>query len=549
MRRALVAGLGLALLGGAPADDGSQATLRAELQRTTGQLKLPTSPPPYYVGYWLVDYDQRNVVATSGSLVSDDREQGRTVRVYTRVGDASFDNSNFVGDDGVYGGAAGSVPVNVAADSSTSLRRTLWRLSDVVYKQSVETLEKKRAQREIEVGSRDQRADFSSEEPVRHAEPMRRLGAKLDPVAYAKRVSGVFREARHVHSNDVEVIVSNERRHFVSSEGSEIDVPTPYLGLRISATAQADDGMPLSRQVSFQRVTGELPVVEEAVAAAKRIADELASLRAAPVVEDYSGPVLFEGLAAAQLVHDLLGEALTGTPAPKGAESLESPLARKLGKRILPVSFEAFDDPTLTEIDGLPLLGHYVVDDEGIAAQRVRLVEGGRLRGFLMSRAPRKGFDRSNGHGRNGLSGWPRGRVGNLVLRARGGSSTAGLRARLLRAVREEGGDHGLIIRELEPRPVGSGGVAVPAPVLAYRIGLDGREQLVRGAQFSPMTVRDLKDILAAGRKLAVHSFATSTPRGFDIAASVVSPSLLFEDVELRRPTRSFRRPPVVPRP
>ena len=46
------------------------------------------------------------------------------------------------------------------------------------------------------------------------------------------------------------------------------------------------------------------------------------------------------------------------------------------------------------------LLGNYPYDDEGIAAQRVTLVDHGVLRNFEMSRQPLNGFPQSNGHGR-----------------------------------------------------------------------------------------------------------------------------------------------------
>ena len=44
-------------------------------------------------------------------------------------------------------------------------------------------------------------------------------------------------------------------------------------------------------------------------------------------------------------------------------------------------------------------------------------------------------------------------------------------------------------------------------PVLVYRVYPDGREELVRGLRFRGLTVRSLRDILAAGGEPAVFDY------------------------------------------
>jgi len=46
-----------------------------------------------------------------------------------------------------------------------------------------------------------------------------------------------------------------------------------------------------------------------------------------------------------------------------------------------------------------------------------------------------------------------------------------------------------------------------------------------------------------------VYSFVAESDGGLDTPVSVVAPSLLFEDIEVRGPTTPSKRPPVVPRP
>ena len=47
----------------------------------------------------------------------------------------------------------------------------------------------------------------------------------------------------------------------------------------------------------------------------------------------------------------------------------------------------------------------------------------------------------------------------------------------------------------------------VSLPLLAYRVYPDGREELVRGLRFKDLTVRSLRDIVAAGGEPAVFDY------------------------------------------
>src|SRR5262249_58431810 len=112
-----------------------------------------------------------------------------------------------------------------------------------------------------------------------------------------------------------------------------------------------------------------------------------------------------------------------GTPPPKTASAgsddggQQSVLAGKLGQRVAAPTLSLVDDPLLASGPGkAPLLGNYRVDDEGVPAQRVSLIEQGVLKSLLMSRTPRKQIARSNGHGRAPRFAGVRAHVGTLVL-------------------------------------------------------------------------------------------------------------------------------------
>src|SRR5206468_7525487 len=154
------------------------------------------------------------------------------------------------------------------------------------------------------------------------------------------------------------------------------------------------------------------------------LAQNVAALSHAPKGEDYSGPVLFEGEAGAQIFAEVLGRnlALTRRPVMEGGRGggfQPSELEGRIGARVLPESFEVVDDPTQTEWRGRPLFGHYEVDREGVVPKPLRLVEKGALKSYLLTRQPVRGFEGSNGRARMpGGFGASTASFSNLFVRA-----------------------------------------------------------------------------------------------------------------------------------
>ena len=136
--------------------------------------------------------------------------------------------------------------------------------------------------------------------------------------------------------------------------------------------------------------------------AAQALAENLTKLAAAPVGEDYNGPILFEGAAAAQLLAEVLGKNLTLQRRPvseRGRNGFFQPseLEGRQGSRIMPEFMTVVDDPTQQEWRGKPLFGRYEVDREGVVPKPLTLVEKGVLKNFLLTRQPVRGFTGSNG--------------------------------------------------------------------------------------------------------------------------------------------------------
>jgi hypothetical protein len=397
--------------------------------------------------------------------------------------------------------------------------------------------------------------------------------------ARVRRLSAVFLNYPGVMRSSVSFEGGAGRLYLLNSEGARIRVPEGSAALRVLATAQAPDGMPLRDNAIFYALDpARMPPDSEIERAARDVATDLTALVQAPAGEAYTGPVLFEGAAAGQLFAQLLGKNLAvprrpvsprGRPLPFASSEFEN----RLNSRILPEWIDVVDDPGQVDWHGRPLFGHYDVDLEGIRAQRVSLVEKGVLKNFLLTRQPVKGFTASNGHARlPGSFGAKAAGAGNLFVNAAGGVPPAELRKRLVDLCRERNKPYGILIRKMDfPSSASvdelrrmlagmaqSGGAARPVslPLLVYRVYPDGREELVRGLRFRGLDARSLKDILAASNEPAVFDFYDSTApfamiggATFVSETSVIAPSVLLDDVELEPMKEDLPKLPVVPPP
>ncbi len=567
MKRVATAGIAASLLCShaqaaptAPEQSPLVRALKDEIQRSFGELKLPDSPKPYFVQYTALDQTDGYLGASFGAILAKHESRSRYIRADFRLGTRAFDNTNFGSQfEGMR--APQILPLD---DDYAVIRRTLWHVSDSAYKSAAEGFATKTAALKNQTAVTDDAGDFTVEAPVHVVvEVPSAIGPLESFEPLVRKLSLIAKDYPEIQESDVTLHIVAVRQTVVTTEGTLAIQSHAYFDLYVPFSTQADDGMDLKIGLRIVHTGRAKPLSEAALSdEAKRVAAELMDLREARPAEDYTGPVLFEGLAAPEIVSTVLAPNLLGTPPRKTEANANSFLkelaakeiefAGKVGRRVLPAAFSVEDDPTIDRIGDLPLVGTYSVDDEGILASRVVLVENGMLKGFAMSRTPRKGFDHSNGHGRSEFSMLPKAAIGNLIVSSRDGLSAQNLRKRLLDQVKAEHLPFGIIIRKLEDDP--SGGYAAmlrsmrgasggPAATVTVKLLPNGTEELMRGAQLGLVSVAAFEDIIAAGRE-PVAMNATS-----GASSSVVAPALLFKRIELKKPTGSKNRVPALKRP
>lgn len=554
-------------------DDPILRAMRDEMARSR-QLGV-VDDKPYYIEYAIDDAELYSLSATLGGLFNERRNRLRIPRIQVRVGDYAFDNTNHVFSD-VYTGSRYD-PAQFPLDNNyDTLRYSLWLATDRAYKQAAEAIARKRAALK-NITVTEKVPDFAKAPPVKLIQPAARV--PVDGNAWKTRLrelSAIFAGYPEILQSLVDFEVSQTNSYVVNNEGSEIRYPDRVAFLRVRAHALAPDGMIVRDHAEVVTLEPErMPGDAELRRTVTEVAANVQALARAPVGESYSGPVLLEARAAAQWFAELLGRNLSlprrpvsdpNRPFPFPSSELEG----RIGSRILPEWMDVVDDPTQKEYRGAALFGFYLVDMEGVAPQPVAVVEKGTLKNFLLTRQPVKEYAASNGRARlPGGFGAKQAAISNLFVKAAQTTAAAGLKQRLLEMAKQRSKPYALAVRKTDfpssgsidelRRLAASAGTAnkpVSAPLLVYRVYPDGREELVRGLRFRSVTLRTLRDIVAASDEEALFHymengapFALMGGGNYLAGCTVAAPALLFEDLDLERVQDEQPKLPLVPPP
>jgi TldD protein len=505
--------------------------LMTELERSKAQLKMDQLAAPYYIEYRVSDVEDYTTEAAFGATREDQHVHVRLLRVVVRLGDYKQD-SYF--SAGVGGNAL--LPLD---NDPIALRHQIWLATDEAYKNAGQALTQK--QSILKQFSKDENPidDFAKAAPVQSVEPT--LLLKADTENWKKTLeaaSNLYRDYPDIQSVSASARFTVVNDYMLNTEGTVTRNGKSVYTVQFSASTQAADGMRLGRTPAWTVAKiEELPTRERLLQDSKEALDTLVALRKAPIVdEEYRGPVLFSPDAADDIVASLIGGNILGRKPQLGAPNRTTgAFATSYKSRILPAFVTVVDDPTMKNFEGKSLIGAYDVDSEGVKAQTVDIVEKGVLTNYLLGRQPIRDFPESNGHGRAGPAAPPQPSLGVLLLKTSEPQTPDTLKKHVMELVSNGGQPFGYRVETM----------AGPAPRLLYRVyAKDGHEELVRGAVFSELDVRALRsDLSALGNDPLVSNRTGGLP------ATVISPSLLFDELQVKRADTSKDKLPEYPAP
>jgi predicted Zn-dependent protease len=508
------------------------AAMQQELARERAQLVLPGMQRPYFIEYRLEDIRSYDAVANYGALTKESESRQRVVRVELRIGSDTSDSSSARGE--------GSLALAPADDDPAALKYALWTATDEAYKNALRAYATKQAALK-NYQSAPTANDFTPAKPVTLIEPLVTLQIDRDDWKHRLiEASGLFAtspetksfaDAVQYSSASLSAIAVN--RYTVNTDGTVLRHGYAGYSDSISVGGQASDGMELGRSNGSTAETAA--GLESAASLNKRTIEDLISfndLCHAPIVdaEDYHGPVLFSGDAAADVFNRLFVPNVEADRPDIGTSARTQGVYQSSFKTpVLPPFLSVVDDPTLHSFEGRALLGAYKIDDEGVPVAPVDIVERGKLMNYLIGREPVKDFPDSNGHGRAALGQAAHSHAGVVLVKSAEPLSAEALRAKLIGYAKEQGRD----VYEVET--LGN----ELSPRLLYRVSPDGKRTLVRGAIFDELDQRAIRSgIVAAGGKPYIAQTIGPVPE------TTIAPEILFADITVKRANEEQQKLP-----
>jgi len=526
-----------------PPADSLMTTVDSELRREMEALGKQNQPP-YYLAYRINDSRVISIHSSFGSLTANTADHNRTMITDIRVGNYDLDNTHVSDDPNEfdYENSMGNISQLPLENQAKAIQYAVWRETQDSYRKALDAYRKIKSNQKEKEEHDTPTADFSKEAPaVYNDPPLQTIESFIDQAAWAtrvKRLSAPFINEPDIIEGEVSLQAGVERKYFISSEGSRIAQNRTFVYLHINGSIRADDGdiVPLY-QSYFAFDPAHLPSEEAVLQDVNNLIAKLKLLRAAPVAEPYSGPAILYARAAGVFFHEIFGHRVEGHRLKDKTDG--QTFKDKLKEQVLPKTLSVVFDPTLQNFNGQALNGYYQYDDEGVAGQKVTVVEKGILKTFLMSRSPIESFSKSNGHGRGQADNEAVSRQSNLIIENEKVVSMKDLRKMLIAECKKQKKAYGYLFTDVV------GGFTTTQrympnafnifPTEVYRVYADGRpDELVRGVDLIGTPLAMFAEITAADDNRQVFTGFCGAESG-SVPVTAISPSLFVKRIETQR--------------
>lgn len=567
--------------------------MKDELARNINQLRVEKLAEPFFINYSIRSGKTFEVKAKFGSIISSNEYPLRSWNTRVMVGSFQFNDENFFDINSLYGSYSTpdytSIPIE---NDYEGIRRTFWLATDKIFKSAAEKFERKKAAMKQQSIAKEVASlpDYTSAEPVKsysYLEPVNIDKAKWEDAA--KEISALFKNEPEIFDSEVRIYFYQVDDYIVNSEGTEIIKPLTLACIQINAYTQAADGEELLDHVlEYALLPDDLPSKSDMLKKTESLIAKLKKLRTAETfVGSYTGPVLFENEAAAELFaqrffRDRNGLLATRKPFTGDPNSLNyvnnqygESLEGKLDRRIISKEITIKALPTLDEFPKVKLIGFNEIDAEGIKPkEEITLVENGILKTLLSNRTPTIAVSKSNGHYRSKMGYQSGGSLGASVINVSttNGLSDDELRRELIQAAKDEGLEYGIVVRKIKSTVTGN----MPSTdrimfmygnqqkknleelIYVYKVFVkDGHEELIRSVEIDDPSISSMRHILGVSKKQIVYNnlmpFCNeNSPYSIDgVPTSFITPNaVLLEELEVRKEKRNYTpKPPVVESP
>lgn len=527
--------------------------MNGELERSMKKLSK-LDPPIYFMSYQIETTSSAAIVSTLGEKAYSYTTNICSADVDARAGNREMDNTRKLKSID-YSQRDPNTLTNGYMPAPKQISNMLWILTEDAVTEAQEDYLKVKTNARTSSQREDDSDDFSAKKkpslyyapiessPLLSPKTIEELTPRLD--AY----SALFKNEDFILSSEVSYSASLKNKYFVNSEGTKI-VQGQILGrLTYTITSRNKDGMTLERGNSYDFTTPEeMPSPDKVTNDIKQSIAELKALQNAPAAEPFHGPVILKNRATGVFFHEILGHRVEGHR--QKDDDFGQTFTGKIKEEIISPLISVYDDPTMKYFNNIPLRGHYIYDDEGVAASNVTIIENGVLRNFLMGRSPIKGFPDSNGHGRKQSKYRPVSRMGVTIVEAAQTVPFDTLKQMLKDEIKKQNKPYGLIIDDI------SGGFTMidtsnpqafkVKPLLVYKVFPDDRpDEIIRGADIVGTPLTSFNKIIAAADDYAVFNGSCGAESGW-VPVSAIAPSVLISELEVEKVQRSYDNLPIL---
>src|SRR2546422_4213599 len=273
--------------------------LEHEMKRAFEVLKQKGDPSPYFISYSVRENSSFNIESSLGALRSSNRDLSRLLDVDVRVGEYQLDSTHQIrGPRGTNTGPNFTYPVLMPTDNDIdALRSVIWLETDQKYKAAVERFIQVKANRTIKVDEEDTSADLSRESKQTAVLPLAAVNVDVrNWENKLKTYSALFKRYPEIYEGTVSLSADADNDYVVNSEGTSIQHGRSLVRLSVYARTKAEDGMELYRFEAFDGYSlDRLPNDEQVRQTIEAMVKDLQDLRAAPVIEPYTGPAILSG--------------------------------------------------------------------------------------------------------------------------------------------------------------------------------------------------------------------------------------------------------------
>ncbi|MGD0589543.1 MAG: metallopeptidase TldD-related protein [Bacteroidota bacterium] len=541
-----------------------------ELNRNIAQLELEKYKPPFFVSYQLCDAQFLSIEATLGSIQYSYEGPRRSQNMRLMVGDYSLNDENFISGTQNISAGGDYLPLPLKNDYD-AIRRSFWIMSDRVYKSAIENYEQKLAALKQQNMSEEEKLDdYSKIAPVSLIVEGKTISYNIVQwESIAKDVSSIFKLYSHISASSITVLLENAVVYIATSEGTKLRIPMSIACLLVNANALAEDGEQLNDHLLYYALTpDQLPKSDKIKQDIQQMADNLKTLSKAPAMKNsYTGPVIFEGEASAELCAEKLfkGNGLIASREPVYAIENQSHgsvnrLDNKINQKICPENITIKATPKVKSFDNIPLIGAFEIDAEGVVPKdELVLVDKGFLKTLLNDRVPTTQVKESNGYCRLALMGSSvsaQKAPGVINISYNNGEIFKSLHKTVLAEAEKNGLEYIYVIRKLDVsnagnRPsglqTGNRNLTVSKPIQIYKVLVKtGEEELVRSAVISDLQMNAFKHITHGTKEQIVYNTLLNS----SVPVSFITPeALVFDDVSIEKDKSTKSKVPIVPNP